>query len=53
MTCTPEPSTFGGIFDFDAKARRLAEVERLSEDPSLWNDPKQAQEVGRERKSLE
>jgi len=45
--------TFGGIFDFDAKARRLAEVERLSEDPSLWDDPKRAQEVGRERKALE
>ena len=52
-TSKPGPSTFGGIFDFDAKARRLAEVERLSEDPTLWDDPKKAQDVGRERKALE
>jgi peptide chain release factor 2 len=52
-TSKPGPSTFGGIFDFDAKARRLAEVERLSEDPTLWEDPKKAQDVGRERKALE
>ena len=44
---------FGGIFDFDTKSRRLEEVIALTEDPSLWNDPKRAQEIGRERKSLE
>jgi len=44
---------FGGIFDVDTKARRLEEVIALTEDPALWNDPKRAQEIGKERKSLE
>jgi peptide chain release factor 2 len=44
---------FGGFFDFDAKRDRLTEVVRLSEDPDIWNDPKRAQELGRERKGLE
>ena len=43
----------GGFFDFDAKSARLAEVNRLVEDPELWNDPKRAQEIGKEKKSLE
>ncbi len=44
---------FGGFFDFDAKSARLIEVNQLLEDPQLWNDPKRAQEMGREKKSLE
>lgn len=44
---------FGGIFDFDTKKDRLEEVIRLSEDPAIWEDPKKAQDLGRERKSLE
>ncbi|MEN9764319.1 MAG: Peptide chain release factor 2 [Pseudomonadota bacterium] len=44
---------FGGIFDVDTKAQRLEEVVALTEDPALWNDPKRAQEIGKERKSLE
>ncbi len=47
------PKTYGGIFDYPAKRDRLNEVIKLTEDPSLWNDAKQAQELGRERKSLE
>lgn len=43
----------GGIFDFDAKQERLEEVLRLGEDPALWEDAKRAQEVGKEKKSLE
>ena len=43
----------GGIFDFEAKQRRLAEVVKLAEDPSIWSDGKRAQELGRERKTLE
>lgn len=43
----------GGIFDFDAKQIRLTELERQSEDPAIWNDPDRAQEMGREKKSLE
>ncbi|WP_350283620.1 peptide chain release factor 2 [Nitrosomonas sp.] len=39
--------------DFDAKQIRLTELERQSEDPAIWNDPDRAQEMGREKKSLE
>lgn len=44
---------FGGFFEFDAKSKRLEEVNRLVEDPALWSDPKRAQEIGKEKKSLE
>ena len=43
----------GGIFDYDQKKDRLEEVVRLTEDPDVWNDPKKAQELGKERKILE
>lgn len=32
---------------------RLSELERLVEDPLIWNEPARAQEIGREKKSLE
>lgn len=32
---------------------RLTELERLVEDSSIWNDPARAQDIGREKKSLE
>ena len=47
------PTNFGGIFDFDGKQERLAEVVALAEDPAIWEDNKRAQELGRERKMLE
>jgi peptide chain release factor 2 len=31
----------------------MAEVDRLIEDPNIWDDPSRAQELGKERKSLE
>ena len=43
----------GGIFDFEAKRQRLEEVVKLCEDPAVWGDAKRAQDLGRERKSLE
>lgn len=43
----------GGIFDFDVKKERLVEVERELEEPSVWDDPDNAQALGRERSSLE
>jgi peptide chain release factor 2 len=43
----------GGIFDFDAKALKLEEVTRASEDPAVWNDAERTQSLGREKKSLE
>ena len=39
--------------DYQGKKERLEEVIGLSEDPELWNDPKRAQEIGKERKILE
>ncbi|WP_156956447.1 peptide chain release factor 2 [Stenoxybacter acetivorans] len=42
-----------GYLDYDGKKDRLEEVVGLSEDPELWNDPKKAQEIGKERKVLE
>ncbi|MGA0611707.1 peptide chain release factor 2 [Caldimonas sp. KR1-144] len=39
--------------DFDQKSRRLSEVNAALEDPAVWNDPKNAQALGREKKSLE
>jgi peptide chain release factor 2 len=45
--------SYGGIFDFDGKQERLAEVAALAEDPAVWQDAQRAQELGRERKMLE
>ncbi|RZI78917.1 MAG: peptide chain release factor 2 [Rubrivivax sp.] len=39
--------------DYDAKASKLKEVESALEDPTVWNDPKRAQDLGREKKTLE
>jgi len=47
------PRNYGGIFDYPGKRDRLNEVIRIAEDPSFWDNPKQAQEIGKERKSLE
>jgi peptide chain release factor 2 len=44
---------FGGIFDYPAKERKLNEVNAALEDPKVWDAPKRAQELGREKKSLE
>ncbi len=43
----------GGIFDFDAKKTRLAEVSKILEDSTVWNDAARAQELGKERSGLE
>ena len=47
------PPSYGGIFDYDAKADRLRTVNASLEDPAVWNDPQKAQELGREKKSLD
>ena len=44
---------FGGIFDFDDKRERLQEVELELADGDVWNDPERAQQLGKERSSLE
>jgi peptide chain release factor 2 len=43
----------GGIFDFDNKLIRLEEVAGLLEASDVWNNPNRAQELGKERKTLE
>ena len=53
MICRTGITIYGGIFDYAGKKDRLEEVIGLSEDPQLWNDPKKAQDVGKERKVLE
>ena len=45
--------SYGGIFDYDAKSERLRTVNASLEDPSVWNDPKKAQELGKEKKALD
>jgi peptide chain release factor 2 len=44
---------FGGIFDFDTKSEKLEQVNQELEDPTVWNDPKRAQDLGKEKKALE
>jgi len=43
----------GGIFDYDLKKERLAEVELELAEPSVWDNAERAQALGRERSSLE
>jgi peptide chain release factor 2 len=43
----------GGTFDYDARRERLEEVTRELENPEVWNQPQRAQDLGRERASLE
>ena len=44
---------YGGIFDYDHKKERLAEVELELAEPDVWNDQARAQALGKERSSLE
>ena len=46
-------ASYGGIFDYDQKRERLTLLNQELEDPKVWDDPKRAQEMGREKKSLE
>ncbi|CAA0083490.1 Peptide chain release factor RF2 [BD1-7 clade bacterium] len=43
----------GGIFDYAEKQDRLQEVELELGEPSVWDDPDKAQQLGKERSSLE
>ncbi len=52
-TTTSGSPPYGGIFDYDAKAERLHVVNAELESPDVWNDPQHAQDLGREKKSLE
>ena len=52
-TCAAGYRICGGIFDVDTKQKRLSEVVLALEQPNIWGDPKRAQDLGREKKSLE
>ncbi|MGB9989627.1 peptide chain release factor 2 [Pseudoduganella rhizocola] len=39
--------------DFDKKSEKLEQLNAELEDPAVWNDPKKAQDMGREKKALE
>ncbi|TFW19036.1 peptide chain release factor 2 [Massilia arenosa] len=39
--------------DFDKKSDKLEQVSQELEDPTVWDNPKHAQELGKEKKSLE
>jgi peptide chain release factor 2 len=43
----------GGIFDYEPKKRRLAELNLFLNDPVLWNDPDKAREINQEKSALE
>ncbi len=47
------PACSGGIFDFDLRKERLAEVDLELAEPSVWDDPERATGIGAERASLE
>ena len=51
--CRRSRPSCGGIFDFEAKQKRLAALNREQEDPQLWANQRRAQEIGREKKALE
>ena len=52
-TSIPGSASYGGIFDYDLKRERLTLLNEELEDPKVWDDPKRAQDMGREKKSLE
>ena len=41
-------TSFGGIFDIEAKQERLEEVNLELENPELWNDPERATKISKE-----
>ncbi|MBP6899543.1 MAG: peptide chain release factor 2 [Burkholderiaceae bacterium] len=42
-----------GYLDYDRKSLRLNEVNAALENPAVWNEPKRAQDLGREKRQLE
>ncbi|MDC8783594.1 peptide chain release factor 2 [Roseateles koreensis] len=50
---TARTDALRGYLDYDRKALRLNEVNAALENPSVWNEPKRAQELGKEKRTLE
>ncbi len=47
------PPSCGGIFDYDQKFDQLSAVSRELEDPKVWDNAERAQELSKEKKTLE
>jgi len=45
--------SLGDIFDYPLKKIKLNEVQQELENPEIWNEPKKAQELTRQKKQLE
>ncbi|MFW1678488.1 peptide chain release factor 2 [Pontibacter sp. JAM-7] len=50
---TERTSALRGFLDYEGKKERLEEVSRELEDPAVWEKPEYAQQLGKERASLE
>jgi hypothetical protein len=48
--CGQKPSNCGGIFDIDAKVKRLLELENKAQDPSTWNNHQEMQKLNKEKR---
>lgn len=46
-------SNYGGIFDYPTKLEKLQELDQELQDPTIWNNPEKAQQLGRERAQLQ
>lgn len=53
MTSAPAARRYGGIFNYAEKSERLLVVNAALQDPAVWNDPKKAQELAKEKKLLD
>ena len=53
MTCNRALIRYGGIFDYDQKKEKLEEVYLELENPDIWSEPEKAQQLGKEKASLE
>jgi len=53
MTCNRVLIYYGGIFDYDQKKEKLEEVYLELENPDIWSEPEKAQQLGKEKASLE
>ena len=50
-TSESESTSYGGIFDYEEKKNRLEIVNAALEAPDIWNDPENAQSLGKEKKN--
>ena len=51
--CRHASPRLGGIFDYETKSERLEEVSRELENPNIWDNPERAQQLGKERATLD